>query len=213
MIFTIYFIVLVGTLLIGLLRYNRLIPAQKFVVLILLLTIIIESFNYYLLIQNQHNLWLSHIFTPLETLLLLSAFATEIPFSHKLGVLLFSVPVLFEVANSTLLQPLFTTMNTYSSILQTFIVVALFLKYLQTVMDMDRNVQLLKYPLLIALLAFSIFDIFSLTSTGLFNYYYLNNLPESKALSHFHISSNFLLYILLFISFMVHQSIKLENVQ
>ncbi len=163
------------------------------------------------MLHSQHNLWTTHIFTPLESILLVLAFNSEHQLGVKYKLLLIGGSVLFAVANALWLQPFYTHINSYSSILECLILISLMLKYLQLILLRDNLHSIVKFPLFIVLVSFSIYYLYQICYSGLYNLNLYKIIDLPKIYNHLHFFLNYALYAAILFSFSTHESLNLNN--
>lgn len=203
-----YYILLGIISTVGIFRYQRLIPAQKIIGVIVLLTLAVELLNSYFTKYYHNNLCTSHIYTPLLILMLLWAFEQEYRLPKRIKIPIFSLTILLSVFNALAVQPLQSHFNSNGLILQTIFTVILFLVYANLVLERKHTEKIYAFPLLIFLSAQSLFNIHSLIFLGLFNYFLHNNMEIPSTFFRLHLYANMLLYGVVLMSFFVHQSIS-----
>ncbi len=191
----------------GIVRYSRLIPAQKHILALIGVTLLFEVINTNLVFSGNANLWTMHLNIPLETVLLVSAFDSEYKLPFKYLAVLIVTPILFAVTNGLFIQPFYSHVSSYSSILQALICIPLLLKYLQLILTKDDLHGVLKFPLLIVLIAFSLYNIYLLLYFGLYNLSLYSNQTFPAFLHNLHIVFNFILYLAILYSFRLKNSL------
>ncbi len=204
-----YFILLFGILLVALIRHRKLNFSQRCLNVMIFLTIAVEVLNIEIAKIENNNLWVSHYFTPIESSILLLAFAKESKWKNTWTISIILGIVLLSFLNGRYLQYYKSHINSYLQILSGIIFVALMLSYLHKYLMKDTWKPIWHHPLFLALLGYCLFSISGLLSFGMYNFYLTNeSLDYPQFFNYLNIGFNFLLYTVVFFSFFVHESLN-----
>ncbi len=208
-----YLLLISCVILAGILRYNRITPGQKWLLLLLALSLPIEVFSMYAVKHKLPNLHILNLYIVLELLILFKVAEQESLISIRDLNTLALLNVSFAGINSVLLQDFFKIINFNTFIFGAFCLVTLILILLHKYLSMDIASPIWKFPVFWILSAHGLYYISSLLHFGLYNYYRdIGNEKRFQFLENINLSLNYVLYILLFFSFFVHQNLVSRDV-
>lgn len=199
----IYFgIILLGTV-VGLIRFISLNTSSKFMLLVLLLTLVSEGLTTSYRFYGLNNVFIYHIFMPVEFILVGITYYMEI--RNKWIIMVLILVILFEVFNSLFIQNYEMEFGTYAFIVQ-FIVSTFFnLWYLRKLLDEKKEVGFYAYPLFWMSLGFTIFNIINLFMLGTINTIAVKIPNIGLIFKNIRFFSNYLLYGFFILAFLSKQ--------
>ncbi len=199
----IYFIILIITLVIGLIRYKKLNSSSRILLLLLFLTIVSESIATFVRFSTINNLFVYHIFGPIEVFLIALAFYIDM--RKKIIIIVTVLILLFSIVNSIWIQNINVSLNTNLFVLDALLAIFLSLWYLQMLLKDDKVLKFTDYPLFWIGIGFTIFNIVNLFILGAFNYAFSKHSNWASIFRNIRFISNYLLYILFIVGFFTKQ--------
>lgn len=140
-----YIVVIITAALSGLLRFKKRDKASKLLVMLLLLTLISEMTAYVCAIVYHNNMFVYHIFAPIQLLLLGLYFDNTIDLFKKkrIGIKVGILGVITATINTILFQPL-NTLNSNFLLFEGLIIMAMVLYAFQRILNND-NIDIFRY--------------------------------------------------------------------
>jgi len=175
--------------------------------LLLLLTLLSEISTTYYRTYGMNNVFIYHIFMPIETLLIGITFYKEIKNSWVVVLIIFAI--LFTIFNSLLIQNYMVEFGSYAFIVQCIFCTLLSLWYLRKLLDEKKDVGFYAYPLFWISIGFTIFNIINLFILGTINTLTVKIPNISTIFRSIRFFSNYLLYsFFVFAFFSIQESLK-----
>lgn len=127
----IYILLLAGVSVISITRYKVVDTSAKFIVALLLLTSFSETVAYYISITTKNNLFIYHIYSPIQLLLLSIFYNYTITFfkPKNIGLLIGVTGVIASILFSILFQNPTSSLNTYFLVLESLLIIGMTLCY------------------------------------------------------------------------------------
>jgi hypothetical protein len=138
--YALYYVLLFATACICLLRYRQLSLADKMILVLLIFTIIQEVASYVMILFHRNNIWLSHIYSPIELALLSLYFNYSIYLFRKrnIGFIIAGLGIVLSISNTLLYQKT-TTFNSFFLLLEgTIIIMYCLLSFHQILLDEEQ---------------------------------------------------------------------------
>lgn len=135
--FIIYLLLLAGVSLLGLLKRKAIDTPAQLILYCIILTTISETTARILALTIKNNLFVYHIYTPIQFLFISLFFNYSIPSFKKryLGIVIGISGIIFSIFNSIFLQNPFTTFNTYFLAVESFLIITMTLCYFYSFLD------------------------------------------------------------------------------
>lgn len=127
----IYLFLLAGVSIIGITRYRFIDTPAKIIVVLLILTTISESTAHYLSLTTKNNIFIYHIYSPIQLVLLALFFNRLVSFfrNRNVGVIIGIIGIVYSVVISLFFQKPSTTFNSYFLILESMLIIGMILCY------------------------------------------------------------------------------------
>lgn len=200
----IYFIILLGVSITGLLRFKRLSNSSRFLLLLLFITILSEIIATYLSKHSHSNVFVYHLFMPLEfATICLVYYVGELKILPLIAGLIFMT---FSAVNSIYWQDFYSEFNSNAFIVFCVFILSLSLFYLYQLLQINTNNSFVDFPLFWISVAFSVFSLINLVVLGTHNSIAEKQSELSTALSNIRFFSNYLLYLLFIPAFLSKQA-------
>lgn len=126
----IYLILLVGVSILGFMQVKYFDSPTKVLLAYICITSISETAAFLLAINQKNNLWLYHIYGPMQLSLLCVFFNNTIASfkKHKIGFVILSVGIVYSIVNSIFVQQL-SVFNTYFIVVESILIIGITLYY------------------------------------------------------------------------------------
>ena len=145
---TIYWIILFIASLSGAVRYRILDTASKWVVWYIVLTCVSEGLAIYFSIALHNNLFVYHIYAPLQ-LVMLTGYFDRAFFrvrTRNTGIVIAAAGMLLSAYNSLFLQSPRTTLNTYFMVFEAFVIITMALYGFYELLRKDMPLDIFSNP-------------------------------------------------------------------
>ena len=199
----IYYLIIVAGCIIGLKNWVKLGQASRWSVGLLLITLFSESMAMFIAKKTANNLWIYHIYIPIQFILVTKSYWNELRFKN---VRLINLSFIFISVFFFLLFQRFK-LPSYSITLACLLYILWSLLFFTKLLKNVTDESVFHYPLFwisIGWLQYSIINIFAF---NLFNYFMENRFVSLiPVFKNFRIGSNWILYICYLISLMSNQA-------
>lgn len=199
-----YFIILLSAVIIGFIKFKSLTKAVKCFYFLVIFTTIIEFFAFVFAFSNRENIVFYNLFIPFQFTLISLGFYSEIRNKNiLLSTLIFFVFYSIQTYNIGI----FHVFNTSSLIFNFFLTTLFSLNFFYNLLKKKQNALILNFPMFWISGGLLIFCVSNLFVFGTYNLL-LSNLSNNSIENIFNfirVYSNYLLYILIGISFIVRQ--------
>lgn len=202
----IYFGIIAAGIIIGSVRYRTLSGSSRWILLLLVLTLLSEAVSYGLRFLLDTNLVTYHFFTVVQFLILAKAYYTELGKFRRLIGILIVLEIIAGVINLAVYRHELTT--SFPAILNTFtdvLTVVLNLLYLRELLNNPTNFTFGDYPLFWISTGWLFFIMLTSVGLGTFNYIASNNPAYRDIFRLIRIGANYLLYGLFVVAFLSRQ--------
>lgn len=127
----IYLLLLAGVSIIGIKRYSTLDTPAKIIIVLLILTSISETLAYFFSTSYKNNLFIYHIYNPIQLFILSVFYNFTISFfkRYNIGYIIGTIGLLVSILISVLFQNPKTEFNTYFLVLESILVIGMTLSY------------------------------------------------------------------------------------
>lgn len=199
-----YFVILVIGTIVGLVKYKSLTMSSKIFLLLMLITLLFEVFVFYYSHGNKSNYIFLNLFIPFEYSIIAIGFHTE----TKKKWMLYSIALLFVITVlSSFTISLFDSFNTNVLISNFFLITLLSLTFLYLLLKEETDKSFIDFPMFWISCGFLIFCVSNLFVYGTYNLLgrASSNPDLRKVFTYIRICSNYLLYVLITVGFLVKQ--------
>ena len=201
----IYFTIILCSLLIGISRYRQINESSRFMLLLLFSTLISEVLSTFIGYNYGTNIFVYHIFMPIEFSLITYIFFIEIKYNWMKWVSL--TYIIVSIYNSLFIQYYKDTFCSYMFVLQCIITTFWSLIYLKKLLESKAQHNFTTYPLFWFSIGFTIFNIINLFILGTQNTLAFKIPNINLVFRNIRFLSNYLLYIFFIIAFFTKQSL------
>lgn len=200
-----YFVILIIGIIIGLIKYKLLTKSSKLFLLLLVVTLLFEVFVFYYTHRNKSNYIFYNLFIPLEYSIIAIGFYTEV---GKKWILYSIALLLGFIFLSSFYISLFDEFNTNVLISNFFLITILCLAFLYLLLKEETEKSFIDFPMFWISSGFLIFCIGNLFAYGTYNLFEKAGTSPviGKIFLYIRIYSNYLLYLLFAVAFLVRQS-------
>lgn len=204
----IYYTILILGIVIGFYRFKKLAKSTRVFWLLLIVTMISELCAYLCNKLISINYLVYHIFSPLQYCFVALGFNKEL----KLEVIKISIPLMIitSIIISVWFQPV-SKLNTFYINLNFFITTLIAVYYLWKLLKLDTEYSFSVFPLFWISCGFLFFNISNLFAFGTFNTFFKVNNQLERVFAYVRIFTNYLLYLLFVIAFLVKQYTLLDD--
>lgn len=201
-----YYILLISSIFIGSYRYSLQSKNIKILLLLLVITLLSEIIAHFFAKRFHNNLFVYHIFNPIQFILVLIMFNLEL--KKKWIYYLIPLGLLFTLVNSFMWQHYSINLNSNFLNLESLFFIFLSLTYIKTLTQtFNAKDKFIEFPLFIVSLGFFLFSLISVLTFGMYNY--IESINENERLLSFltilRLSSNYILYVCFLLAFLTKQ--------
>lgn len=205
----VYFSILLLGIVIGLVKYNKLNKSSRIFLLLLFISLLSESLAE--IIRKKEffsNFFIYHFFIPIEYCLIAWAYFEQLKYRY----ILLSIPIMVVIAIflSTYVQPITEFNSNYLS-LSLLLYFVLAILYLVKLLKINTDKSLKDYPLFWISCGWLLFSASNLFVFGTYNTFFKGIGILEQVFSYIRIITNYILYLLFIVAFLVKQHNLLEN--
>lgn len=205
-----YFLILFLGILVGLFRYKSLIKSNKVFLLLLIITLLFEVYVYSFINEWNSNFFLYNLFIPVYYGVISLGFFKELKKKWILYTNLLSISFLVI---SSMYTPILEKFNTNALIFTFFLIVILCLLFFNKLLKTETEQSFVHFPLFWISSGELMFCIINLFHYGTYNIFLTvdDNPFIEKLFYNVRVYSNYLLYILFIVAFLVKQNSLLQK--
>ena len=203
--YKIYFCLLIFCFFFGFFNLKYLQRSNKLILLLLFFTITVEILAFFLGNKNINNVWLYHLFMPIELILFLSSF--NYLKNKSISIVLGIISITLMFLNSIFFQPFLGSFPSHGFVILCVNITFISIHYFYNLLMVGDTFYFRSSKFWVAI-GFLIFSILNLFLLGTFDFLVKNFDSLETVLSSIRFLSNYLLYSFIIFSFYI--SIKYE---
>jgi hypothetical protein len=204
--FSIYIIILVSSIVIGVYKFSVLNRSDKFFLLLLFSTIVSEIIAHYFRGNNKSNYFVYHIFAPLQYLLVALAYY----YDKRNRYILISIPIMSAVSIFlSLWVQTFKQFNSYFVNIEHFIFIIFAIRFFRNLLTVNSKINLKDYSLFWISSGLLLFCVSNLFMFGTFNLFKKIDPIIYKVFVYLRYFTNYIYYSIIGISFII----KAKNIK